>query len=137
MPYYEAFVREGVVQGRRPELVGGGLIRSLGGWSQVLSLRRKGIKGPYDERVLGRGESVEQLIEEVEERELETLRLFERVRDLRSLGADAVNRGGDMISPERERFRREENQFFRTISTDSNGSVSHNPPTVLLCLPSS
>jgi putative transposase len=47
--YYEAFVREGVSQGRRPDLVGGGLIRSLGGWSQVLSLRRKGIKVPYDE----------------------------------------------------------------------------------------
>ena len=28
-----------MAQGRRPELVGGGLIRSLGGWSQVLPLR--------------------------------------------------------------------------------------------------
>ncbi|MBM4351466.1 MAG: transposase, partial [Deltaproteobacteria bacterium] len=45
---YEQFVREGVSQGRRPELVGGGLIRSLGGWSQVLSLRRKGIKVASD-----------------------------------------------------------------------------------------
>jgi hypothetical protein len=49
---YEQFVREGVSQGRRPELVGGGLIRSLGGWSQVLSLRRKRIKVASDERIL-------------------------------------------------------------------------------------
>ena len=40
--------------GRRPELVGGGLIRSLGGWPEVKKLRLKwmdGIKG--DERILG------------------------------------------------------------------------------------
>jgi putative transposase len=49
---YEQFVREGISQGRRPELVGGGLIRSLGGWSQVLSLRRKGIRVASDERIL-------------------------------------------------------------------------------------
>jgi hypothetical protein len=28
---YENYVREGIEKGRRPELVGGGLIRSLGG----------------------------------------------------------------------------------------------------------
>jgi REP element-mobilizing transposase RayT len=56
---YEQFVREGVSQGRRPELVGGGLIRSLGGWSQVLSLRRKGVKVASDERILGSEEFIE------------------------------------------------------------------------------
>ena len=35
---YEAYVREGVLQGRRPELVGGGLIRSLGGWARYLGV---------------------------------------------------------------------------------------------------
>ncbi len=30
---------EGIDQGRRPELVGGGLIRSLGGWSAVKAMR--------------------------------------------------------------------------------------------------
>ncbi len=52
---YKAFAREGTSQGRRPELVGGGLVRSLGGWSQVLSLKRRGIKVASDERILGRG----------------------------------------------------------------------------------
>ena len=40
---YKAFFVEGVSLGRRPELAGVGLIRSLGGWSQVLSLWRKGL----------------------------------------------------------------------------------------------
>ena len=50
---YEKFVGEGIEAGSRPELVGGGLIRSLGGWSQVLSLRRAGGKVFSDERILG------------------------------------------------------------------------------------
>jgi len=32
---YAAFVAEGAGHGRRPELTGGGLIRSSGGWSKV------------------------------------------------------------------------------------------------------
>ena len=59
---YEQFVREGILLGRRPELVGGGLIRSLGGWSQVLSLRRKGVKVASDGRILGREEFIKRLM---------------------------------------------------------------------------
>jgi REP element-mobilizing transposase RayT len=82
---YEQFVREGVSQGRRPELVGGGLIRSLGGWSQVLSLKRKGIKVASDDRILGGEGFIERLLTEAEEREKETLRLSRRVPDLATL----------------------------------------------------
>ncbi len=76
---YEAFIREGIAQGRRPDLVGGGLIRSLGGWAQVLSLRRKGLKLASDERILGSGEFVEQLLADAGSREQETLRLSRKV----------------------------------------------------------
>ena len=82
---YEQFVREGVSQGRRPELVGGGLIRSLGGWSQVLSLKRRGIKVASDERILGSEGFIERLMSEAEKREKETLRLSRRVPDLTTL----------------------------------------------------
>ena len=34
-------------------MVGGGLIRSLGGWSVVKSLRKSGIFEKGDERILG------------------------------------------------------------------------------------
>lgn len=36
---YHGFVGEGLAMGRLPELTGGGLIRSRGGWSQVISVR--------------------------------------------------------------------------------------------------
>src|SRR3990172_5978106 len=37
---YRPFVAAGVRQGRRPELQGGGLVRSAGGWAAVGALRR-------------------------------------------------------------------------------------------------
>ena len=91
---YEEFVREGVSQERRPELVGGGLIRSLGGWSQVLSLKRKGIKVASDERILGSEGFIERLLLEAEEREKETLRLSRRVPDLATLARRIVKGEG-------------------------------------------
>ena len=63
---YQKFVREGVSVGRRPELVGGGLVRSLGGWSEVLSLRRQGKRELSDERILGSGAFVERMLKEAE-----------------------------------------------------------------------
>jgi REP element-mobilizing transposase RayT len=63
---YREFVREGVSVGRRPELVGGGLVRSLGGWSEVLSLRRGGNRELSDERILGSGAFVERMLKEAE-----------------------------------------------------------------------
>lgn len=89
---YEEFVKEGAVQGRRPELVGGGLLRSQGGWSQVLSLRRKGIKVGSDERILGGDEFIQRLMSEAEERERETLRLGRKVPDLQTL-AKRITKG--------------------------------------------
>ncbi|MDI7260853.1 MAG: transposase [Thermodesulfobacteriota bacterium] len=82
---YERYVEEGISRGKRPELVGGGLIRSLGGWSQVLSLRRKGIKVAFDERVLGGDDFIERLLSEAEERERETLRIGRKVPNLLTL----------------------------------------------------
>ena len=48
-------VEKGIDQGRHPELVGGGLIRSLGGWSAVKALHRTGNHELSDERILGSG----------------------------------------------------------------------------------
>ena len=83
--HYEAFVAEGIRRGRRPELVGGGLLRSLGGWSQVLPLRRRGLRLASDERILGSGAFVERLRAEAARREEETLRLSRKVMDLATL----------------------------------------------------
>ncbi|SPD74481.1 conserved hypothetical protein [uncultured Desulfobacterium sp.] len=82
---YENFVEGGIKAGNRPELVGGGLIRSLGGWSQVLSLRRAGSKIFSDERILGNSEFVKNVIVDAEKKIKETLRLKKKVSELRSL----------------------------------------------------
>jgi len=71
---YRRFVREDVGKGRNPLLTGGGLIRSRGGWSQVLSMRRKGRKEEADERILGNGEFVHEVLKESEEKELRQLK---------------------------------------------------------------
>jgi REP element-mobilizing transposase RayT len=63
---YRNYVKKGIDQGRRPELVGGGLIRSLGGWSAVKAMRRSGERELSDDRILGNGEFVEQIIKEAE-----------------------------------------------------------------------
>ena len=65
---YRRFVFEGIKQGHRPELVGGGLISSLGGWSAVKSLRRAGEKVLADERILGSEDFVERILKEAERR---------------------------------------------------------------------
>jgi len=54
--------------GRKPELTGGALIRSKGGWSQVVSARRRGEKEEYDERILGSGDFVHAALKEAEEK---------------------------------------------------------------------
>ncbi len=63
---YRNYVKKGIDQGRRPELVGGGLIRSLGGWSAVKAMRRSGERELSDDRILGSGEFVEQIIKEAQ-----------------------------------------------------------------------
>ena len=58
---YRAFVADGIPRGRRPDLQGGGLLRSLGGWAVVQRLRRGREAYLGDERVLGSSEFVEAL----------------------------------------------------------------------------
>ena len=63
---YRKFVEKGVSLGRQPQLVGGGLIRSMGGWSQVKALRRMGDRQESDERILGSGKFVKQITAELD-----------------------------------------------------------------------
>jgi hypothetical protein len=66
---YAAYVEAGGQQGRRADLTGGGLIRSLGGWTEVKERRRKA-QTPLksDERVLGEPDFVEGILAQANER---------------------------------------------------------------------
>jgi REP-associated tyrosine transposase len=90
---YRAFVAEGIGLGKRPELTGGGLIRSMGGWGAVKSLRRSREHVKGDERILGDSDFVESVLSEQNER-------LERRYALQSQGYDfqaLVRRVGDIF----------------------------------------
>jgi len=96
---YRAFVEAGISLGRRPEMVGGGLIRSLGGWAEATKALRHGaarVKG--DERILGDSSFVLGVLEAC----AEGLKLKEQMRrqgyDLERLAGRAATLFG--LSPE-------------------------------------
>jgi REP element-mobilizing transposase RayT len=64
---YRRFVEKGIPQGKRPELTGGGLVRSAGGWSGLKTLRKAKIYMKGDERILGDGEFVQQSLQTANE----------------------------------------------------------------------
>lgn len=72
---YYKFVAEGMTMGKSLDLTGGGLIRSKGGWSQVVSARRSGKKEEFDERILGSGDFVNAILKETEEKIILQLKL--------------------------------------------------------------
>ncbi len=78
---YKIFVQKGIQEGKRPELTGGGLIRSSGGWSVIKSFRRANIHFKSDERVLGDSDFVERVLKAADES-------LERKYQLKSQGYD-------------------------------------------------
>lgn len=82
---YQQYVQKGVALGRRPELVGGGLARSLGGWSEVLALRSRGEKQRSDQRILGDNEFVQNVISGLDDLIKKNLRLSRQRIDIAAL----------------------------------------------------
>jgi putative transposase len=111
---YQEYVQEGAMQGRRPELVGGGLVRSLGGWKAVKGLRGMGEKIKGDERILGDSDFVESVLKTSNER-------LERRTQLRAAGYDfvrLVQRVAALFEmPSQEVLR--EGRFVRTVAARS------------------
>jgi REP element-mobilizing transposase RayT len=66
---YRQYIADEINQGSRPELVGGNLIRSIGKWSNVSTLREdpERDKGKNDPRILGSDDFVERIMKEADE----------------------------------------------------------------------
>jgi hypothetical protein len=65
---YRSYLEKGISMGRKPELVDGGLIRSMGGWDEIKKMRLTGqdrIKS--DQRILGESDFVMEVLSESEE----------------------------------------------------------------------
>lgn len=79
---YLEYIKAGFHQGRRPELTGGGLIRSLGGWTELKKIRLKGHdRVKSDARILGDSDFVSQILDEANEK-------LDRQYEIESLGYD-------------------------------------------------
>ncbi len=59
---YKKFIDEGMGEFKREELIGGGLRRSAGGWSELQPLQKSEIKWRYDDRILGEGNFVDEVL---------------------------------------------------------------------------
>ena len=82
---YRGYVEKGIAQGRRPELVGGGLIRSAVGWSVIKTMRQVQDHMKSDERILGDGDFTQSVLDEAKER------LEERCRG-QAQGYDSIHK---------------------------------------------
>jgi putative transposase len=78
---YRIFMEAGITEGKRPDLTGGGLVRSAGGWEGVKALREEQIYQQNDERILGDGDFVGRVLASAQE-------AMEKRYSLRSQGVD-------------------------------------------------
>jgi hypothetical protein len=99
---YRQFVKEGVDQGSRPELQGGGLVRSAGGTKKALLRRKREEWELGDARILGSGDFVAQVLEEaneLEERRIKNKISLEEL--LQKVSADMEIELKELMSPSR------------------------------------
>jgi hypothetical protein len=102
-----------MADGRRPELTGGGLIRSSGGWETVKARRKNRDHQKGDERILGDGEFVTEVLaaqrEKLERRYqlkaqgIDLASLIERVAAAAGMDVEQIRQPGKQ--PERVRAR--------------------------------
>ena len=78
---YRQFVEQGIEQGRRNDLTGGGLIRSAGGWEGLKQKREAGQYQRSDERILGDSDFVSEVLDKTGES-------LTKIQKLKSKGMD-------------------------------------------------
>ena len=75
---YRVFVEKGISLGERPDLTGGVLIRSAGGWSALKELKKDGLRVASDERILGSSDFVNSVLRQAREN-------YEKTKNTRGL----------------------------------------------------
>jgi len=106
---YKSFVNKGLDQGRRDDLTGGGLVRSVGGWQSLNAMRKAKIWQKSDERILGDGDFVEQVLSSAQEQLNHKYLLHARGIDLEKVAERVCDILGlkrtDIWAPGKERYR--------------------------------
>ena len=113
---YRLFIERGIAEGRRNDLIGGGLIRSSGGWAKVVAMRKAKIFQKSDERILGDGDFVEQVLSTAQERFARKYELESKGFDLNKV-AEKVSafvgvKPSDLRGPNKERIRVKARSLF-------------------------
>ena len=88
---YRAFVHEGVEQGRRPDLVGGGLMRGLFGWAKTKASAQGFLRSKEDQRILGDERFAQEVLRASDEQLERAYRLRAKGYDLEKLAQRAAN----------------------------------------------
>ena len=99
---YRQFVKKGIDQGKRSDLQGGGLVRSAGGERIGLLGRKEEDRELSDQRILGSGDFVAQVLEEaneLEERRIKNKISLEEL--LQKVSADMEIELKELMSPSR------------------------------------
>ena len=94
---YRQYVQKGISAGKRPDLVGGGLVRSVGGWHVLKGLRMIKAYMKGDERILGDSDFVEAVLKFCQDE-------YEEKYLLKSKGYDfdaVVNRVAEVIGTDK------------------------------------
>jgi len=107
--HYLEYVRKRVALGQRPELAGGGLLRSSGGWGVLKAMSKARIHLKGDERILGDSDFVKGVLADQEER-------FERGYWLRAHGYDidrVVEKAAEVFGMASSEIRKAGNQPLR------------------------
>lgn len=106
---YREYVRKRIDLGRRPELVGGGLLRSSGGWGALKAMSKARIHLKGDERILGGSDFVRDVLAEQKEQ-------FERRYWLKAQGYDierVVTKAAEVFEIEPAEIWKRGNQPYR------------------------
>ena len=103
--YYQ-YMKEGLPQGKRPELVGERMLRSHRGRSVISTLQKSGNSLLEDQRILGTGDFVEKVLNEFGQQHKYCLHPFERIKRMQSIIQTTCNKEGINIQELRTGCRR-------------------------------
>ena len=143
---YNSFVLKGISQGRRDDLTGGGLVRSVGGWKNVKAMRKAKLWQKSDERILGDGDFVEQTLALSQEPLEHKYSMQARGYDI-GKAADRVCellgvKRSDIWAPGKERFRVQARSLLcfwasrelRISQSELSRKFKLSPATISLCV---
>lgn len=114
--YLEYLLQESL-HGRQPKLTGGGLVRSAGGWSEIVSMKRRGERQFSDERILGSGEFAQEVVDDAVASTMVRVPLASRMTDVDELiNLDCQNHGLDRQALESGCRRQEYSNMRKELS---------------------